>query len=140
VAVLELMERLPRTWARRDDFTAAVTAAGHAPALAQWLAMNVVAGPGGALELRLDLPALRAMLADYFARDLWAEVMDPAGGALEIVIAERSQALDAADRARLERAPAHVHVHRVDAGHWLHIEAPAAVIELFAAHLPRLDP
>jgi hypothetical protein len=117
---------------------AAVTAAGQAPALAQWLAMNVVPGAGGAFELRLDLAAMREMLADYYARDLWAEALDPAGGELEVVIAERSQALDAADRARLERAPAHVHVHRVDADHWLHVEAPVAVIELFAGHLPRV--
>ncbi|HWU88741.1 MAG TPA: alpha/beta fold hydrolase [Kofleriaceae bacterium] len=136
IAVLALMERLPRTWARRDDFVAAVIAAGQPPALAQWLAMNVVAGAGGALDLRLDLAALREMLSDYFARDLWAEALAPEGGELEVVIAERSQALDAADRARLERAPAHVHVHRIDAGHWLHVEAPAAVIELFAGHLP----
>jgi pimeloyl-ACP methyl ester carboxylesterase len=138
VAVLELMERLPRAWARRDDFIAAVTAAGFAPAFAQWLAMNVVAGaePGAALALRLDLAALRSMLADHYARDLWAEALAPGGGALEIVIADRSSALGAADRARLDQAPPHVHVHHVDAGHWLHIEAPAAVIELFAEHLP----
>jgi esterase len=134
--VLALLERLPRSWARREDFVAAVVAAGHEPAVAQWLAMNLVAGAGG-LVLRLELPSLRSMLADYFARDLWDAALSPAGGALEVVIAERSAALDAADRMRLERAPPHVHVHRVDAGHWLHIEAPAAVIDLFARHLPR---
>jgi pimeloyl-ACP methyl ester carboxylesterase len=136
VAVLELMERLPRIWARREDFVAAVMAAGHEAGLAQWLAMNVVPAAGSGLALRLDLELVRAMLADYFARDLWAAALDPAGGALEIVIAERSSTLDAADRARLERAPPHVHAHRVDAGHWLHIEAPATLIDLFAAHLP----
>lgn len=137
VAVLALMERLPRTWARREDFVAAVTAAGHAPSLAQWLAMNVVPGDGGALALRLELAALRSMLADYFARDLWAEAFAPEGGELEIVIADRSSTLDAADRERLAHAPAHVHVHHVDAGHWLHIEAPDAVVALLADRLPR---
>jgi hypothetical protein len=137
IAVLELMERLPRTFARREDFASAVTAAGHEPALAQWLAMNLVSGDGGGLALRLDLAALRSMLADHYARDLWGEAFDPAGGELELVIADRSPALGADDRARLERAPPHVHVHHVDAGHWLHIEAPAAVVELFAGHLPR---
>lgn len=137
IAVLELMERLPRAWARREDFVAAVTAAGHALPLAQWLAMNLVAADGGGLTLRLELAALREMLADYFARDLWAEAFAPGGGALEVVIADRSSALSVDDRARLERAPAHVRAHHVDAGHWLHIEAQAAVIDLFAAHLPR---
>lgn len=134
--VLELMERLPRTWARREDFVAAVMAAGHEAGLAQWLAMNVVPAAGSGLALRLDLEMVRAMLADYFARDLWAEAFAPDGGALELIIAERSSTLDEADRARLDRAPPHVRAHRVDARHWLHIEAPAAVIDLFAAHLP----
>ncbi|MGN6106957.1 MAG: alpha/beta fold hydrolase, partial [Kofleriaceae bacterium] len=40
VRVLELMERLPRTWARREDFVAAVEADGHDSGLAHWLAMN----------------------------------------------------------------------------------------------------
>ena len=37
LAVLELLERLPRTWPKRDEFVAAVVAAGHSLALAQWL-------------------------------------------------------------------------------------------------------
>jgi pimeloyl-ACP methyl ester carboxylesterase len=139
VAVLELLERLPRTWARREDFVAAVKAAGQPTTLAQWLAMNVVADPEGGPELvlRLDLAAVREMLADYFTRDLWAAALSPAGGELELVIADRSSTISADDRARLERAPPHVHVHRVDAGHWLHIEAAEAVIDRFAEHLPR---
>lgn len=145
VAVLELMERLPRSWARREDFIAALTAAGQAPALAQWLAMNLVAAEpragephaAASLVLRLDLAAIRSMLADYFALDLWPALLAPAGGPVEIVVADRSRALDADDRARLAGAPPHVRVHHVDANHWLHIEAQAAVIDLFAAHLPR---
>lgn len=141
IAVLELMERLPRTWASREDFIAALIAAGQEPGIAQWLAMNLAPRgepeAGAALALRLDLAAIRSMLADYFARDLWPAALSPVGGALELVIADRSHALGADDRARLEGAPPHVHVHHVDAGHWLHIEAQAAVIDLFAAHLPR---
>ena len=135
--VLELMERLPRTWAKRDEFVDAVVAAGHARPFAQWLAMNVVPGENGALTLRLDLAAMREMLADYFARDLWSVALDPRlPGTVELVIAERSLTLDVGDRARLERIPPHVNVHRVNADHWLHIEAPGEVVELFAQHLP----
>ena len=133
--VLELMERLPRRWARRDDFAAAIVADGHDSAFAQWLAMNVVADDAGAFVLRLELPALRALLADYYARDLWDALAAPDGD-VEVVVADRSSALDAADRARLVAAPAHVHVHHVAAGHWLHIEAPDAVVELIAGRLP----
>ena len=137
VRVLNLMERLPKTWAKREDFVAAVTAEGHALSLAQWLAMNLVSGGDGTLTLRLDLAALRAMLADYYAQDLWSVAFDPAlPGDVQIVIAESSNTISEADRARLAAAPPHVHVHRVAADHWLHIEAPANVVELLASGLP----
>jgi esterase len=134
--VLELMERLPRQWAKRDDFIAAIVAAGEALPLAQWLGMNVVP-EGEGYVLRLDLDAVREMLRDYYAVDLWSVAFDPAlPGRLEVVIAETSPTLDAADRERLAAAPAHVHVHRIVSGHWLHIEAPANVVELLVRELP----
>lgn len=132
--VLELMETLPKTWTRRDEFVAALVAGGQTSQLAQWLAINVVYD-AGAYRLRLDLPAIREMLADYQTRDMWDEVLAPSGGDVEIVVADRSPVFTADDRARLANLPPHVHVHHVDAGHWLHIDAPAAVIELFAKHL-----
>jgi pimeloyl-ACP methyl ester carboxylesterase len=133
--VLELMERAPRGWARRDDFVAAVVQGGHDEGLARWLAMNLQPEPSGTLALRFDFAALREMLADYYATDLWGTLEAP-GGDVEVVVAERSSAVSAADRGRLAAAPPHVHVHPVAAGHWLHIEAPAAVVELFASGLP----
>jgi pimeloyl-ACP methyl ester carboxylesterase len=134
--VLALMERLPATWDKREDFVAAVTADGHNIALAQWLAMNVVAD-NGRYTLRLDLAAIREMLHDYYANDLWDIALDPTlPGSLEVVIADRSNTIDAADRARLASAPPHVHVHHIDAGHWLHIETPANVVGLLTRALP----
>jgi pimeloyl-ACP methyl ester carboxylesterase len=135
IEVLELMEQLPKMWQTRDAFIAAVMAKGHAQGLAQWLAMNVVP-EGEQYTLRLDLAAIRAMLQDYYAQDLWPLALDPAFGDLELVIADRSDTLSAADRARLASAPPHIHAHHVDAGHWLHIDAPANVVELLVAKLP----
>jgi pimeloyl-ACP methyl ester carboxylesterase len=133
--VLEVMERAPRGWARRDDFVAAVVRAGHEEGLARWLAMSLVPEPaGGTLALRFDFAALREMLADYHASDLW-DALEAPDGDVEVVVAERSSALSAADLGRLAAAPPHVHVHHVTAGHWLHIDAPAAVVDLFATRL-----
>jgi len=138
--LLALMERLPRTWPRRDDFVAAVVADGHARPLAQWLAMNVVPDATGTYTLRLDLDAIRAMVADYLARDLWPVLLDPAyPGTVELVIATRSNVVSEDDRRRLASPPPHVHVHAIDAGHWLQIEAPEAVIDLVAGRLPAGD-
>jgi pimeloyl-ACP methyl ester carboxylesterase len=133
--VLELMERAPRSWARRDDFVASVVQAGHDESLARWLAMSLQPEPGGTLALRFDFAALREMLASYHATDLW-DVLEAPGGDVEVVVAEQSSAVSAADRGRLAAAPPHVHVHPVAAGHWLHIDAPAAVVDLFASRLP----
>jgi pimeloyl-ACP methyl ester carboxylesterase len=133
--VLALMERSPRTWRSREEFVAAVVADGHDVGLARWLAMNLVAGPAGELVLRLDLAAVRAMLDDYYATDLW-DALEAPGGDVEFVVAERSTTVSAADRGRLAAAPPHVHVHQVAAGHWLHIDAPERVVDLLAAHLP----
>jgi esterase len=133
--LLDMMERSPRRWARRDDFVAAVVGDGHDVSLAHWLALSLAPDPAGGLVLRFDLAALRALLTDYHARDLWDE-LDAPGTRVEVVVAERSSTISAADRERLAAAPPHVHVHSVAAGHWLHVDAPALVIDLFAAHLP----
>jgi pimeloyl-ACP methyl ester carboxylesterase len=133
--VLALMERSSRTWAARDDFVAAVVGDGHDVGLARWLAMNLVPEQAGGLALRFDFAALRELLADYYATDLW-DVLEAPGGDVEVVVAEHSQTVSAADRGRLAAAPRHVHVHYVPAGHWLHIDAPALVVDLFASRLP----
>ena len=133
--LLELMERLPKSWPKREAFVDAVVAAGHARSLAQWLAMNVVAD-GGAYVNRLDLAAIREMVSDYLAQDLWATALDPALGALELVIATRSKVVSAADRARVSPPPPHIHVDLIEAGHWLHIDAPEAIVELLVTKLP----
>jgi len=134
IAVLELMERLPKRWAKRDDFVAAVVDAGQDINLARWLATNVVAD-AGEYVLRLDLAAVREMLTDYFARDLWADMRAPQPGSIEIVVADRASTVTASDRAKLAEMPPHVHVHHVDTGHWLHVDAPDTILDLFASRL-----
>ncbi|HVV84637.1 MAG TPA: alpha/beta fold hydrolase, partial [Kofleriaceae bacterium] len=129
---------LDRPWPRRDDFVAAMQARGHTAALAQWLAMNLVPD-GGALRLRLDLPAIRELVLDYLRVDLWSALTDPAlAGDVHVVVAARSNVIGADDRARLAALPpaARVHTHTLDAGHWLHLDAPGPLVDLLAAELP----
>ncbi len=138
------MRALDRDWPSREAFVAAMVGRGHPPALAQWVAMNLApaagaAGATGALRLRLELDAVRALLLDYYARDAWPELSDPGlPGEVHVVLAARSSAVAADERARLAALPppVPVHVHVVDAGHWLHVDAPAAVVDLLATHLP----
>ncbi|HET9620337.1 MAG TPA: alpha/beta hydrolase [Kofleriaceae bacterium] len=135
IRVLDFMARAPRTWPTREDFVRAVVGEGHDEGLARWLAMSLLPDPAGGVALRFDVAALREMLRDYQAVDLW-DVLEAPGHDVEVVIAAQSSTVNAADRGRLAAAPPHVHVHYVEAGHWLHIDAPARVIELVSARLP----
>jgi len=137
LAVLDALATVPPTFPAREDFLARMQAEGVAPELAQWLAMNV-ARAGDAYRLRMDLPALRAMLDDYWALDLWPVLEDAAGVTeVDLVLGGRSRVFDDADRARAEAAPrAHVHVVR-DAGHWVHVDAPEVLAAIVADALRR---
>jgi esterase len=133
--VLGILEQLPADYPDRPAFVAALTGRGLSRALADWLAMNLEPA-GGAFHLRLDLSAIRALLTDYYARDLWSALEDAdLPGTAHVVVAGRSRALDEADRSRL----AHPHIIP-DAGHWLHHEAPDALIALLSGELAAIPP
>lgn len=134
-AAWESMHALDRVWPRRDDYVAALIARGHSAPLSAWLAMNLVATEGG-LRNRLDLPAVRALLDDYGALELWPRVEDPAAGALHFVVAGKSSAVSDADRARLAAVPHLTLTYLPEAGHWLNLDAPAAVVDALVAGLP----
>lgn len=133
IAILEMLGRLSPTFATRKAFVEQVRAAGHPESLAQWLAMNLER-KGDGVSLRLDLKAIRALLADYFSRDLWPAVESPPGATrLSFLVGGASSVLSQDDLRRLEAAaaaaPDRVEVRIVEgAGHWVHVDAPEAVL------------
>lgn len=131
--VLALLESLPPTWPSRDAFVAAVVAAGQPLAIAQWLGLSVQRN-SDVYQLQLNLPVIRALLDDYFARDMWTS-LDDARAAIDFIVASRGNTLSEADVARLTTAPSHVHTVTLDAGHWLHVDAPSAVVAHLVARL-----
>jgi esterase len=138
--VVLMLESLAGQFSSRDDFVAQVTGRGFSRPLAEWLAMNLDRADGG-LRLRLDLSAVRALLADHFRRDLWPAVESrELPGALRFVVAGRSRSLDDGDRSRLHDLSndGRVDLHLLpDTGHWLHMEAPDALLQLFSDGLTR---
>ena len=137
--VLADLGDLPMRWPRRDDFVRAMMDRGHTLGLSQWLAMNLESD-GDGLRLRLDLAAIRQLLADYYQRDVWSGVeRADLTGDVHVVIAENSSTIPQIDRDRLDTDAAtmpHVFVDRVaNAGHWLHLDAPDAVVDLLAKGL-----
>src|SRR5436853_6175104 len=76
LAVIDTIESLPRTFASKSDFTRAFVAAGKSRSLAEWLAGSVEK-ENDHVRFMLDLKEIRALVLDYFARDLWPVVEHP---------------------------------------------------------------
>jgi pimeloyl-ACP methyl ester carboxylesterase len=137
--IVRMLREVPSPLPSRERFLEIVHEHGHGRAIAEWLAMNV-RRDGDTFRLRVDLDAIEALLDSYFAADLWPLVERPEGTrALHVVVAERSDALDGADRARLAAVAAReprVSSHLVaGAGHWVHVDAPDALFALMRASL-----
>jgi esterase len=140
VKAVEALASMGRTFDTREAFVEGIMAKGFARDLAQWMAMNLVPD-AGRYRLRTDVDAIRAMLGDYFARDLWSVVEAPPGRVrVDVVIGGASPALDAGERARVvaasERAPDRVRCVVIEgAGHWVHVDAPAETVRAIVGSL-----
>lgn len=138
--VLETLEGTAQPIASRDDFKAMLRARGYDASLVEWLAMNVRRA-GDTFELRLDLAAIRALLTDYWATDLWRVVDDPASAErLVLVIGGRSHVYGANELARARSAqaknPALVVTVLPRAAHWVQVDDPEGLLDAVASGLP----
>jgi esterase len=141
IEIIDLLEGVPSSFPDRGAFTSWVEARGVSRPVAMWLAMNVRPVPNTTIvELRLDIAQIRAMLDDYFARDLWP-VLDelskpsPRVTRTHIIAGGRSDVLDAADLSR-GRSLAHGTVDVLEkAGHWVHVDAPKELLDAVLGHL-----
>jgi esterase len=137
--VLLALEAMPASLASREDFRQRLEAQGFSAALIDWLAMNL-RRHGEGFALRLDLPAIRSMLLDYYARDLWPLLDEPAlAEHVLLVIGGASTVFPPEARVRAERAAALNPRLRIavleGAGHWVHVDAPEALLDAMAAFL-----
>jgi len=137
--VLETLESLPEPLASRERFVELALEAGHARAVTEWLAMNVRRSDDG-FRLRLDLPAIRAMLDDYHAADLWSVVERVENAEkLDVILGGASDTVDPEARSRLRQLAAtepRVRLHVLErAGHWLHVDDPEGLLDVFRSAL-----
>lgn len=137
--VLETVRGLPAAFPSRAAASEGIVAAGYSRAVAAWLASNL-RFDHGRYVWRLDFEAMEALLRDFFRVDLWDVVeAPPAGTVLHFVKANDSTVLSEEGCARIEEARqrhGQVFLHRVDGGHWLHVDNPEAILRLLATHLP----
>jgi len=134
VKVLSLLARLPREHESRAAFVTAVVEAGLDRGLAQWLAMNVVVD-GDVHRMRLDSDAMRSLLTSYYASDLWPTADRVAGdNDMHFVLGADSPAVSPVSKSRMKTLRAGFD-EIAAAGHWLHVDAPDALLDIMARGL-----
>lgn len=137
--IIEIVRGLPERFTSRDEVADALEAHDYARQVGLWLAMNLERH-GDSFRWKLDWHGVEAMLRDYYATDVWPIIERPPGETeIHVIRARRSSALDRATLDRLNaaaEATGRVTLHEVDAGHWLNVEDPDAVLDLLDAHLP----
>ncbi len=137
--VLAMLESFPRDLPSREHFLELVTSRGVSRAEADWLAMNV-RRDGDVFRFRLDLAAIRALLLDYFALDLWRVVEQQDGRRrTHFVIGGRSNTVSPDDRARLASLALKDPTLTVDvlekADHWVHVDDPEGLFRIMKSAL-----
>jgi pimeloyl-ACP methyl ester carboxylesterase len=130
-AVLDVVRRAPDTFASRAEARATLIAGGLAPPIAEWLLLNLE--PASAVyQWRIDREALARLHARVSAEDLWPVVERAGTFPLTCVRGAASPYVSDADARRLEAAGARV-VTIAEAGHFLHVEQPEAVLDAVVA-------
>jgi pimeloyl-ACP methyl ester carboxylesterase len=136
--VIDVLDSLPREFESKSDFIRAVMEAGKTRTLAEWLAGSVER-KNDHVQLSLDLDEIRALILDYFARDLWPVVEHPPAGVnVHLIIAEGSASFSSADRERALRiaaANSQVTTDILPGGHWLHVDNPDGLLRKLVEYI-----
>lgn len=126
--VLDMLDAAPAKFVDRPAFLAYVREAGFSEGLARWLSQSL--DPfGDGYEFGLDITRIRALLDDYFARDLFDVIDAPRAGLdVHLVLGADSDVHGEDGEARVRDLDARhegVSLHMVEgAGHWVHVDAP----------------
>ena len=125
--------------ADRAHVVAELTAQGLSSGTANWLATNLQRSASG-FVWRFNLDAIYELMLDYFRVDLWPVLeAQPSDSDFRVVVAERSDRWAPENRARLEQLVQKSPVARLhvvpNAGHWLHVDNPAFLLELMGQNL-----
>ncbi|MEZ4266942.1 MAG: alpha/beta hydrolase [Myxococcota bacterium] len=137
--VLGALRRVEMPVARREDLVESLGRFGVPAAVGQWMTTNLEPAEAG-YRWRFDLDAIEAMVAEYLEADLWPVVESPPPHLrVGLVVAGQGGRYSAADLERAARAQrGGVEVHELPtSGHWVHVDAPAALAKILGAVLTR---
>jgi pimeloyl-ACP methyl ester carboxylesterase len=149
IRVIQTVRQTTTPAVDRAHVVAELSALGISTGTANWLATNLQRQPEG-FVWRFNLDAIYELMLDYFRVDLWPVLEDArAGSDFRVVVAEHSDRWAPENRARLQamleivrlreptvRENGTVALHIVpNAGHWLHVDNPAFLLELMGQNL-----
>jgi esterase len=149
IRVIQAVRATTTPAADRGQVVAQLIEQGLSSGTSNWLATNLQRQPEG-FVWRFNLDAIYELMLDYFRVDLWKVLESPASNSdFRVVVAERSDRWAPENRARLEamletvghrattvHSAGTVSLHTVpNAGHWLHVDNPAFLLELMGRDL-----
>lgn len=136
--VLETVRRTTTPAPDRQQVIAQLMEQGLSSGTSNWLATNLQRSDEG-FVWRFNLDAIHELMLDYFRVDLWPLLEERSEQAdFRVVVAERSDRWAPDNRTRVQELAARtaVKLHVVpNAGHWLHVDNPAFLLELISGNL-----
>lgn len=139
--LLARLEASPASFPDREAAVSWISEGGFDETTARWVATNLERR-GDGWAWRLDADALRELLTDFVATDLWEVIESPPSGAsIQFIRATRGSILASDDAERIQHVAARgepVALHELEGGHWLHTDNPSGLLDLIAGNLPRL--
>ncbi|MCK6529658.1 alpha/beta hydrolase [Myxococcota bacterium] len=127
--VLDAVRRMPERADSRDEVRALLLGEGLSGAMADWLLMNLVSS-GVGYRWRIDREALSRAAPRVNAADLWPALSVP-GVSVRCVRGALSAYVPGPDASRMESLDCPV-TTVAGAGHFLHVDAPDAVLAALA--------
>lgn len=141
--VLDTLRSIPMPVARRDDVVEAVVARGLSLPIAKWMTTNLrrdTRDGASGFQWRFHLDGVEAMLRSYAAYDGYKMLHAPPC-AIGYVRGAKSDRWTADDIAHLHALhdEGHIALTTLDnAGHWVHTDAPEALLAVFDDNLKAL--
>lgn len=109
---------------------------GFGHVLSSWMTTNLRAAPDGGLIWRFDLPGVRELLADYARWDAWPTIArTPVSVRLLQATRGDRWTPEVAEIAASMADGGRVSLEKIDAGHWVHVDAPVQLGEWLRAKL-----
>lgn len=137
--VIAALRTIPQPLVERADVVKELTDRGFSPAIGNWMTTNLQQAPDG-LRWRFELDAVEQMLASYVQTDVWPLLeKPPADVQIHVVRAERSRRWPPQILQRFQQLPPQVSLDLLpDAGHWLHVDQPDALVRLMGPSLAEI--